>query len=191
MKTMTPVLVEHAKRGDAEAWSDLVRTYAGLVHGLCHRSTPDPEDAFQETWVRIHANLHRFDPSRGTLKAWIAAITRRHLIDRYRRRERRGTLVALPLQNLQTKDDPHRNVARQLERKRLEAAIARLPDIQRTSYSCITCTRYPWPPWPQSWEFLSIPSRRVCIAAALHWRRCSESPHENQRLRGPVRAVVR
>ena len=131
MKTMTPVLVEHAKRGDAEAWSDLVRTYAGLVHGLCHRPSPDPEDAFQETWVRIHANLHRFDPSRGTLKAWIAAITRRHLIDRYRRRERRGTLVALPLQNLQTEDDPHRNVARQLERKRLEAAIARLPDIQR------------------------------------------------------------
>ena len=131
MSAMTSVLIAQAQQGDPAAWTTLVQTHAGLVHRLCHRSTPDPEDAFQETWVRIHANLHRFDPTRGTLKSWIAAITRRHLIDRYRRRQRQGTPVVFPSEGVPAKDRPDLTVERALQRERLEAAIARLSDTQR------------------------------------------------------------
>lgn len=71
-------VVRRAAAGDTEAWSELVRQYAGLVwstvltHGL---SPSDADDVAQMTWLRLAEHLHRLrDPDRVGL--WLATTAR-------------------------------------------------------------------------------------------------------------------
>jgi len=82
-------------------------------------------------WEKLFLALARFDP-RGTasFRTWALTITRRHLIDRHRRRQTRG--VVLPLDGLPAVDPAADEALAAHQRKaRLEAALARLPDAQR------------------------------------------------------------
>ena len=54
------------------------------------------EDAVQETMLRAWRSADRFDPARGTLRAWLYTILRNLLVDMARARARRP-LVASPL----------------------------------------------------------------------------------------------
>jgi RNA polymerase sigma-70 factor (ECF subfamily) len=58
--------------------------YGGELLGFARRSVRDQgraEDVVQETFMRAWRSRHRFDPSLGSLRAWLFAIERRVLID--------------------------------------------------------------------------------------------------------------
>lgn len=110
---------------------DLMTSYGRLVYGMCARLCDDPDDASQEVWEKVIRGLERFDPTRSTpARAWIATITRRHLVDRHRRRSVRGEQTS-PDELVDPGASPERVVELRTRRHRLEAALEQLPFDQR------------------------------------------------------------
>lgn len=110
---------------------ELIAAHGRLVHAMCTRLTDDPEDAAQEIWEKVTRGLPRFDPERAPpVRAWVATVARRHLIDRHRRRQVRGEQV--PADDLMDGSaDPERVLELKTRRARLEAALKSLPAAQR------------------------------------------------------------
>lgn len=86
-------VVRRAASGDEEAWSQLVRQFAGLVWStvLAHGLSPsDADDVAQMTWLRLAEHLHRLrDPDRVGL--WLATTARNEAM-RVAKRGRREIL---------------------------------------------------------------------------------------------------
>src|SRR5699024_2711057 len=60
-------LVELSRRGDADAFGELVKRYERRLVHVINRFTPDQEvarDLAQETFLRVFERLDQFDPSR-------------------------------------------------------------------------------------------------------------------------------
>ena len=70
--------LERIARGDRDAFHALYEAYRGMVFGFALsmlRSTPDAEDAVQDTFLRIREAAHLYKPQ-GKPKAWILTIVR-------------------------------------------------------------------------------------------------------------------
>jgi|GEM_PF-251332 len=88
-------LVARALKGDDEAFGALVERYQRQVYWVAHDVLLDAEEArdvAQETFLRVHGALARFDPSRDFVN-WLYRIARNLSIDAHRRRKRRPTPV--------------------------------------------------------------------------------------------------
>ena len=80
--------VARARRGDQEAFAELVYLFQDPVFNFCYRmlgEAGEAEDASQETFLRVHKNLHRYDTARS-FKTWLLSIASNHCIDRLRKR---------------------------------------------------------------------------------------------------------
>ncbi|SDN91000.1 RNA polymerase sigma-70 factor, ECF subfamily [Actinacidiphila guanduensis] len=80
-------------RGEEAALGELYDRYASLVHGLAHRVTDDDDAADQvtrEVFGYIWENPDAYEPKYGSLRSWIAALTRRQAVHRLRQYEHRG-----------------------------------------------------------------------------------------------------
>lgn len=123
--------VRLAAEGDARARRAVVTAIGPAVWSLCHRLSPEPEDAYQEIWAKVFAALPAFDPGgSASLKTWVVTIAHRSLVDRHRRRRTRGQVVPLEALPPVQADADERLVTRQ-RLARLEVALARLPEAQR------------------------------------------------------------
>lgn len=77
LPALPPDLLERFRRGDRDAFAAVYRAHAGDVRGWAGRFFAGPferEDAVQEVWLTAHRMGHRFDPSRGELRAWLRAL---------------------------------------------------------------------------------------------------------------------
>lgn len=77
-----------AHRGDADAFEGLVRESAARLFSFIRRltdGTHEAEDVFQETWVKAHRALGRYDPSRPWM-SWLFTIARRTALNHLRGR---------------------------------------------------------------------------------------------------------
>ena len=82
-------LVAMARRGDSEAFAELVDQYKGKLFHLAYRmlgNRQEAEDAVQETFMRMYEHLHRYD-NRHKFSTWIYRIATNLCIDRLRRRK--------------------------------------------------------------------------------------------------------
>ncbi len=80
--------VMRARRGDQDAFAELVYLFQDPVFNFCYRmlgESGEAEDASQETFLRVHKNLHRYDTARS-FKTWLLSIASNHCIDRLRKR---------------------------------------------------------------------------------------------------------
>lgn len=87
MSTESTGLVKLCLQGDDAAWRTLIDEYGNTVHRICRffsHSTWDADDLAQDAFIKIWMNLSTFDPDRGDLRTWIAAVTRHRGIDRFR-----------------------------------------------------------------------------------------------------------
>jgi RNA polymerase sigma-70 factor (ECF subfamily) len=78
--------------GDEEAFRDLYETTKRQVFGLALtilRDRDDAEEATLSTFTRVWKTAHTYNPSRGTIEAWILMLTRSKSIDMLRSRRRR------------------------------------------------------------------------------------------------------
>ena len=100
-------LLTRIRRGESRLIETLVEEhktalYRFLLHLAGDRALAD--DLFQETWLRVVENFHRYD-SRRSFAAWIFSIARHAAIDHHRRKIVHGEV---PLED--PADDQHLSV---------------------------------------------------------------------------------
>ena len=74
--------------GDAEVVRPLIERYKKPLAAVLQRalgSSPDVDDVFQETWIRVVRSAHRYDPTQR-FSAWLFAIAWNLVKDRWARR---------------------------------------------------------------------------------------------------------
>lgn len=126
--------VDACRRGDAAAFRRLVEAYQRPVIGLCVAlAGSEGEDLAQETFVRVHRAISRFDPGGpASLRGWILCIARRLCRDRARSLRRRGPATSLDDAIVAAGNaDPSRALDHAEQLARLGRALAALPEEQR------------------------------------------------------------
>jgi RNA polymerase sigma-70 factor (ECF subfamily) len=86
------VLVARLAAGDDEALAEVYQRHGPLVFGLARRLTGDSstaQDVTQEVFVTLWQQPERFDPERGSLRAYLGVHAQRRAIDAMRRDSRR------------------------------------------------------------------------------------------------------
>lgn len=82
-------LTQRAKRGDREAFAELVDIYKDKIFQLAYRMTgsrQEAEDIAQETFLRVFANMHTYD-DHYKFSTWIYRIATNLCIDRKRKKK--------------------------------------------------------------------------------------------------------
>lgn len=77
-------LVAAIGQGDARAMEEVVRTYRGAVYVFARRLVGDDaraDEITQDVFLRLWERWERFDASRGTLRAFLLAVTHGRSID--------------------------------------------------------------------------------------------------------------
>ena len=84
------VLIARASRGDVEAFSKLVRAHSTLVRGVALRmlGVDDAQDASQEVWARVWANIKSFR-GESAFSTWLYRITVNTCLSLRRKESRR------------------------------------------------------------------------------------------------------
>ncbi|QXE36343.1 sigma-70 family RNA polymerase sigma factor [Streptomyces sp. GMY02] len=77
-------------RGEAAALGELYDRFAPLVHSLANRVLDDSDEAdrvTREVFAHVWDNPGTYDPKQGSMRSWVAGITRRTAIRRFRQTE--------------------------------------------------------------------------------------------------------
>ncbi len=96
MNMMEARLVALARDGEREAFAELVNMYKGKLFHLAYRmlsNRQEAEDVVQDTFLRMYANLERYDPTHK-FSTWIYRIATNLCIDRLRRKKAAYSLDA-------------------------------------------------------------------------------------------------
>ena len=128
MTDIEPHIIRDSREGNREAFRLLVRHYQQPVYSLAVKMLCDDEDAkdaTQEVFIRVWANLHRYDPGQRFV-TWIYTITTRVCLNMLKSRR--------PLQPLGEDDGALQRICSAsdghltLEGKELSAIIRRLTE---------------------------------------------------------------
>lgn len=79
--------IRRCKRGEEEAFAEILTRYRGAIYNLCYRMTRNPEDARdlgQEVFIKVFSLLDRFDENYA-FSSWLFRIATNHCIDHLRR----------------------------------------------------------------------------------------------------------
>lgn len=85
-------LVERIMAGDEDALAALYDRYAGMLYAMLMRILKDAhaaEEVLQDLFLQLWRSAAQFDPSRGSLPAWLLVIGRNRALSRLRSRNRR------------------------------------------------------------------------------------------------------
>jgi len=91
-------LVREVAAGSQAALGDLYDRYVDAVFAAASRLTSDrqvAEEVVQETFLALWNRAELFDPSLGSLAAWLHTIARNRTVDRLRAAGRRPSLIPL------------------------------------------------------------------------------------------------
>ena len=129
---MARVALAHS---ETDAMAILVARYRTRVYGMLARAvgpSPEADDLFQETWVRVAGRAHAFDPSRS-FAPWLRTIATNLAIDWIRRQAKASLETVTPdIEHARSsRRSPEQEVAAaQLERE-VARALAALPDAMK------------------------------------------------------------
>ena len=118
---------------DHGALAELYDRFAPFVYGLAKRVSRDKhaaEDVTQEVFLGVWQSPGRFDPNKGSMRAWLAAITHHTAVGWVRRQvsiRRRESCDGLPT----TADDVEETALRLVIADRARRVVAALPEAKR------------------------------------------------------------
>lgn len=123
--------------GDEAALKEAYDAHGSLIYSICRRSVDETSaaDITQEVFITAWNKRDRLDPARGTLKSWLAGITRNKIIDHYRavgREDRRVEKVKTELQPVEPTQQQLDEIAL---RMLLVDALEELPERARNVIS--------------------------------------------------------
>jgi RNA polymerase sigma-70 factor, ECF subfamily len=122
---------------DEEALAALYARFSGPLYSLAYQVTGSDryaQDVVQEAFLALWREASRFDPARGSVSGWLFALARHKAIDLVRKEagiRRRTVDVDLALE--EADDDVDHDAWLNIRRERVRAALASLPDAQRTA----------------------------------------------------------
>ncbi len=129
-----PALVLRIVNRDELALAEAYDRYGSLVYAVALRVLRDEraaEEVLQDTFHRLWCVAARFDPARGSLPAWLAVTARHRAIDYLRQRRPAGDSDSAAAE-IHLPFDLEEQMSRNGLMERVRAALARLPDGQRT-----------------------------------------------------------
>ncbi len=125
-------LVERAQRGDAEAFTELLRANDDRMRGLSYqllRSQAAMDDALQEAYIKAFTKMSDFR-SDAAFSTWLYRIVYTTCIDHIRRRDRRREVG---LQSVPEQAEPRSFEDETTERDHVQNALSQLsPDHRAT-----------------------------------------------------------
>src|SRR5213593_3308065 len=91
-------LMRQVAEGSAEALGLLHRRFARLIFSLAAQTLDraTAEDLVQEVFLAVWRNAGRFDPERGTVRAWVLQIAHFRLLNELRRQSRQPEIAPDP-----------------------------------------------------------------------------------------------
>jgi RNA polymerase sigma-70 factor (ECF subfamily) len=97
-------LVARLQQRDPEAMAELYDCFGSLVYTTTLRVVRHEgaaEDLTQEAFLRIWNSIQSFDPDRGTLSSWVAAVARNRALDHLRTGQGRLEISACELSRME------------------------------------------------------------------------------------------
>ena len=134
-------LVERARRGDEDAYEELVRAYQGIAFRTAYviaGSASDAEEAAQEAFVKAYRALGRFRPG-SPFRPWLLRIVANEARNRRRSAGRRAALslrAAAEESSGGAAPSPEGVVLAGEERERLLEAVNGLREEERLVIAC-------------------------------------------------------
>ncbi len=141
-------LIRAAQRGDQEAFERLVRAHDRAVLRLALsllRSPEDARDVYQECFLRVYQNLHRFRHG-SSFQTWLYRIVTNLCLDQLRRRKARreepveGTGAAVSrgrleqMQEARAESDPQRRLLSGEIGQRIQGVLQQLSPKERVVF---------------------------------------------------------
>lgn len=131
---MADSILQRVAAGDGEAIQQCIDEYGGLVWSMARRRglpAEDAEDVVQEVFIDLWKSADRFDPGQASEKVFVAMITRRRLIDRLRREQRRPQTQAILLETQDYAGDDFERLENAVEASMASKALAQLKPKER------------------------------------------------------------
>jgi len=127
-------LVARCRKGDDDAWRELVDRFGPKVYAIAYHFTlkrEDAEELSQEIFLKLFENLHRYDGG-FPLVAWVLSVSRNLCIDRYRRKKREKSFRFLSddavTALLKSEDDPAGMALKKERTHLLFSALSEIPE---------------------------------------------------------------
>jgi RNA polymerase sigma-70 factor (ECF subfamily) len=131
-------LAQRIRSGDREALGELYDRYASVALATALRVVADrdrAEDVVHDAFLAVWRKIDRFDPARGSMRAWLLTVVRNRAIDRIRADRGGRDIAELDEQSL-LRSGPNPTWEEALQRLsavQLRAAVEALPNEQRTA----------------------------------------------------------
>ncbi len=96
VQTPDSALVAQAAAGDERALGELYDRYGGMAFSLACAIVgehADAEEVVADAFAQVWRSASSFDPSRGSVAAWLATIVRTRALDLVRSRKRRARVL--------------------------------------------------------------------------------------------------
>lgn len=121
-------------RGDEDALTDVYNQHSSLVYSYCRRQlgAEAARDLTQEVFVAAWRARHRFDPEKGSIRAWLMGITKNKIIDLFRKRGRRPQIADGAEVEYSSDEIDSVQVEQIADRMVLATALDELPDRARS-----------------------------------------------------------
>jgi RNA polymerase sigma-70 factor (ECF subfamily) len=135
-------LMRRIRDGDDRALGELYDRHGGLVFKVARAivgGDADAEEVTMDAFLQVWRGAARFDPARGSARAWLATMARSRALDHVRSRERRHAVHAraaergedgVAVQVARAAPTDHRAMATEI-RSELDRALAHLSVDQR------------------------------------------------------------
>lgn len=129
-------LLQRVARGDEAAFEALYDQLAATVHGVCLQVVRNPaqaEEVTQEVLVEAWRTAARFDPGKGSARAWLVTMARRRAVDRVRSAQSATDRdLAAGVRGLERDVDVvSEGVETRLEQQQVRRCLQDLTDLQR------------------------------------------------------------
>lgn len=105
-KTQTSLIIALQKTVVGVSWGEFMGVYQKLIFSIARKqglSHEDSNDITQETIIKAQKNINKYDPEHGTFRNWLGVITKRTIIDFFRKNGRR---LPAGWQSLTDNDEP-------------------------------------------------------------------------------------
>jgi len=91
-KTQTSLIKRLQETVVGVSWSEFMVVYTKLIFSIARKtglSHEDSDDVTQETIIKSHKNINRYNPQRGSFRNWLGVIAKSCIVDHLRKKGRR------------------------------------------------------------------------------------------------------